>query len=161
MGVDEGDLILALILTQVIGVPCALGFGWLGGRIGAQKGILIGLGGYTLICVGAAFMQKGIAWQFYAMAIGVGIVQGGVQGLSRSLFASMIPRAQSGEFFGFFSTMSKFAGILGPILLGFFWAEGEDPRRGILVLAVFFVVGGILLWCVDVTSARRTAAEAG
>ena len=107
----------------------------------------------------ASLMQRGVAWQFYAMAIAVGVVQGGVQGLSRSLFASMIPKEQSGEFFGFFSSMSKFAGILGPLLLGIFWSTGDDPRRGILAMAAFFIVGGVLLWRVDVDAGRRAVQE--
>ena len=104
-------------------------------------------------------MEKGVAWQFYVMAIGVGLVQGGVQGLSRSMFASMIPAGQSGEFFGFFSTMSKFAGIMGPMLLAFFWSSGEDPRRGIMAMAAFFVIGGILLWRVDPGADQKAAPE--
>ncbi len=158
MGVPEGDLMLALIVTQVVGVPCALGFGRLARRVGPKAGILLGLGAYAAICVGAAFMSR--TWHFYALAIGVGLVQGGTQALSRSLFASMIPKARSGEFFGFFSTMEKFAGIAGPLLLSVLWAgKDPDPRRGILVIGAFFVAGGLLLWRVDVAEGRRAAAE--
>ncbi len=160
MGVGQDDLILALILTQIVGVPCALAFGLLAKWIGAKRGILLGLAAYAIICVLASFMQEGVAWQFYALAIGVGLVQGGTQALSRSLFASMIPRGQAAEFFGFFSTMSKFAGILGPLLLGVVWSQGGDPRRGILALVVFFVVGGGLLLLVDEKAGRRAAAAA-
>ena len=160
MGVKQNDLILALILTQIVGVPCALAFGWLAKWIGAKRGILLGLAGYAIICVLASFMQKGVAWQFYALAMGVGLVQGGTQALSRSLFASMIPREQAAEFFGFFSTTSKFAGILGPVLLGIVWSQGGNPTRGILWLVVFFVVGGGLLLLVDEKAGQRAAAAA-
>ena len=122
--------------------------------------ILLGLGGYAIICILASQMDEGVAWQFYALAIGVGSVQGGTQALSRSLFASMIPQGQSAEFFGFFSTMSKFAGILGPLLLGIVWRQGGEPTRGILWLVVFFVVGGGLLLLVDEKAGRRAAAAA-
>jgi UMF1 family MFS transporter len=158
LGVKKNDLMVALVVTQIVGVPCALAFGALAKRIGAKAGILLGLGAYAGICGFAAFMKE--TWHFYALAIAVGVVQGGTQSLSRSLFATMIPKGQSGEFFGFFSTMEKFAGILGPLLLGLLWGEGGDPRHGIVALAVFFVLGMILLSRVKVEEGRRAAAEA-
>lgn len=158
LGVPEDQMMLALIATQIVGVPCALAFGAAARRIGAKTGILIGLGVYAAICGFAAFMKE--SWHFWALAIAVGVVQGGTQALSRSIFASMIPQGQSGEFFGFFSTMEKFAGIAGPLLLGLIWAEGGDPRRGIVALAAFFIVGMILLSRVDVDAGRRAAAGA-
>lgn len=158
LGVPEKDMMLALIATQIVGVPFAMGFGALAKRIGAKTGILIGLGAYAAICGFAAFMKE--SWHFWVLAIAVGMVQGGTQALSRSIFASMIPKGQSGEFFGFFSTMEKFAGIAGPLLLGLIWAEGGDPRTGIVALAAFFIVGMILLAKVDVDEGRRRAAEA-
>lgn len=156
LGVKRDDLMLALVITQIVGVPCAIGFGALAKRIGAKAGILLGLSVYVGICVFANFMTQ--SWHFYVLAIAVGLVQGGTQALSRSLFASMIPQGQAGEFFGFFSTMEKFAGIVGPFLLGLLWGEGGDPRKGILALAVFFVVGMLLLWRVNVSDGRRAAA---
>lgn len=157
LGVEEFHLIMALIITQVVGIPCALGFGRLAKRIGAKKGILMGVAGYALICIFAQFLEE--SWHFYVLAISVGIVQGGVQALSRSLFATMIPQAQSAEFFGFFSTMEKFAGIIGPFILAMLWKGAGDPRPGIPFIALFFVIGGLLLWRVDVDEGRRIAAE--
>jgi UMF1 family MFS transporter len=158
LGVGRNDLMIALVVTQIVGVPCALAFGALAKRIGAKTGILIGLGAYAAICGFAAFMK--VSWHFYVLAIAVGLVQGGTQSLSRSLFATMIPKGQSGEFFGFFSTMEKFAGILGPLLLGLLWGEGGDPRTGIVALAVFFILGMVILARVNVDEGRRAAAEA-
>jgi len=158
LGVPESQMMMALIATQIVGVPCALAFGAIAKRVGAKTGIMIGLGSYALICGFAAFMKE--SWHFWALAIAVGMVQGGTQALSRSIFASMIPKGQSGEFFGFFSTMEKFAGIAGPLLLGLIWAEGGDPRTGIVALAAFFIVGMILLAKVDVDEGRRAAAGA-
>ncbi len=156
IGIAKEHLLGALIATQIVGVPCALAFGLLAKRIGAKAGILIGLGGYVGVCTAALFVYE--AWHFYALAIGVGLVQGGVQALSRSLFASMTPKGQSGEFFGFFSTIAKFGGILGPFLLALCWGgEDPNPRHGILAVAVFFVVGGLLLACVNVAAGRRAA----
>jgi UMF1 family MFS transporter len=157
LGVKTGDLMTALVVTQVVGVPCALAFGLLARRIGPKAGILLGLSTYAGICVFAAFMSR--TWHFYALAAAVGLVQGGTQALSRSLFASMVPPTRTGEFFGFFSTVEKFAGILGPVLLGLFWHEGGDPRRGVVALVVFFLAGGLLLAFVNVAEGRRAAAE--
>jgi MFS transporter, UMF1 family len=158
LGVPDQEMMKALIVTQIVGVPFALAFGWVAKRVGAKTGIMIGLGAYAAICGFAAFMKE--AWHFWALAIAVGMVQGGTQALSRSIFASMIPKGQSGEFFGFFSTMEKFAGIAGPLLLGLIWAEGGNPRNGIVALAAFFIVGMVLLAKVDVEEGRRAAAQA-
>ncbi len=158
MGVERAHLMLALILTNVVGVPCAIGFGALARRTGPKPPILFGLVVYAGICVFARFIS--VTWHFYALAIAVGLVQGGTQALSRSLFASMVPPGQSGEFFGFFSTVEKFAGILGPFLLGVLWGGGGDPRGAVLALLVFFVVGGGLLLGVKVEEGRRAAGEA-
>ena len=173
VGVEPADLLLAMILANVVGIPCAFGFGVLAGRLGAKTAILIGLAGYVGICVFGFFMplpseaapedveavKVHATRLFLILAAAVGVVQGGCQALSRSLFASMIPPSQSGEFFGFFSTSAKVAGILGPVLLGFIWLNGDDPRVGILALAIFFLAGGALLFFVDVDAARKTARE--
>jgi UMF1 family MFS transporter len=156
LGVGDADLLKAMILTQLVGVPCALGFGRLARRFGAKRMIVAGLAVYAGLCVFARVMDQ--AWHFYVLAATVGLVQGGTQALSRSLFASLVPKGRSGEFFGFFSTMEKFAGILGPLLLAAVWSEGGDPRRGILFLSVFFVVGGGLLLAVNEKAGREAAA---
>jgi UMF1 family MFS transporter len=155
LGVKTPDLMKALVLTQLVGVPCALAFGRIARRTGAKAAILAGLLAYAAICVSAAFMTK--TWHFTAMAVSVGFVQGGTQALSRSLFATLVPRGQTTEFFGFFSTMEKFAGILGPLVLALLWKDGGDPRRGILAIAAFFVAGAAILWRVDVEAGRKAA----
>jgi UMF1 family MFS transporter len=156
LGVGHVHLLLALILTQLVGVPCALAFGRLALRFGAKRMIAAGLLVYAGLCVFALVMDR--PFHFYVLAATVGLVQGGTQALSRSLFASLVPKGRSGEFFGFFSTMEKFAGILGPLLLGVVWSGGGDPRHGILFLSVFFVVGGALLLRVDEKAGREAAA---
>ena len=99
---------------QFVGIPCAFLFGTLAGRIGAKRSIALGLSVYAGICVVGYFMTTGT--HFLILAILVGMVQGGTQALSRSLFASLIPRDKSGEFFGFFGVAEKFAGIFGPAI---------------------------------------------
>ncbi|HUR29429.1 MAG TPA: MFS transporter [Planctomycetota bacterium] len=158
MQIPRSTMIGAILAVQFIGVPCSFAFGALSGRYGAKRLILFSIVVYMLISVLAWRMST--SWHFWALAILVGVVQGGSQALSRSLFASMIPRHKSGEFFGLFSVLEKFAGILGP---GLFWlaqlATGSS-RHAILSVVVFFVVGGWLLVKVDVEAGQKAAAEA-
>ena len=157
IGIGETDMILALVITQFIGVPCAFAFAALAGRIGTKAAILIGVGVYALISILGFFMRE--AWHFYLLAILVGLVQGGTQALSRSLFASMVPKHQTAEFFGFYSTGAKFAGILGPLLFGAV-SQSVGSRWGIVSIILFFVVGGGLLLRVNVADGVRVAREA-
>jgi UMF1 family MFS transporter len=100
------------------------------------------------------------ATHFLVLALLVGMVQGGTQALSRSLFASMIPKDRSAEFFGFFAVVEKFAGIFGPWIFARVIGVTGSSRVAILVVAVFFVVGGSLLHFVDVELGQRQAREA-
>ncbi|HEX7242602.1 MAG TPA: MFS transporter, partial [Longimicrobiaceae bacterium] len=97
---------------------------------------------------------------FFILAFMVGMVQGGTQALSRSLFATMIPRHKSGEFFGFFSVFSKFAGIFGPLLFAAVIGRMGSSRYGILSVILFFVVGAALLALVDTEEGQRAARAA-
>ena len=130
------------------GFPAALFFGWLGDRIGPKRGILIGLFVYAGITVYAYFLDSEI--EFYAMAVVVGLVQGGVQSLSRSLFGRLVPEGKSGEFFGFYNMMGKFATVLGPLLIAIVAALTRNERASIISLVLLFVVGGFLLLRVPV-----------
>jgi len=143
-----------ILLVQFVGIPFAILFGRIAGRIGAKRAILIALAGYTGICVFASRVTS--TWQFVAMGVMVGMVQGGAQGLSRSLFASLVPKHKSGEFFGLFSTLEKFAGILGPWV----FSITSTSRSAILSIAAFFVVGALLLFGVDVEAGKRAAERA-
>jgi len=157
IGIDTGSMITALLLVQFVGVPCSFLFGALAGRIGAKRGIFLGLSVYLVITVLAYFMTN--ATHFYALAIMVGLVQGGTQALSRSLYASMIPKAKSSEFFAFFGVFERYAGILGPAMFAIVAGEGSS-RNAILSLVVFFVAGMIVLSRVDVDEGQRAAREA-
>lgn len=159
LGIDVLDLVLALIITQFVGIPCSFGFGRLATWIGTRAAILVGLFVYTAISIGAYFMTT--AAHFYILALMVGLVQGGTQALSRSLYASMVPKSQSAEFFGFFSASSKFAGIIGPLLFGLVSQGTGDSRISILSIALFFVSGAVLLTFVDVEEGRRRAQADG
>lgn len=157
LGFDSRDLITALLLVQFVGFPSALAFGVLGQRIGPKRGILIGLAVYAAITVWAYNMDE--TWEFYGMAVAIGLVQGGVQALSRSLYARLIPRKASAEFFGFYNLLGKFAAVLGPILVGWVAVLSGSNRASILVLLVLFAAGAILLTRVNVDKADRTVPD--
>jgi UMF1 family MFS transporter len=149
LGLDTGALLTALLVTQFVGFPAALLFGWLGERIGPRRGILIGLVVYAGITVYAYFLDSEA--EFFALAIAVGLVQGGVQSLSRSLFGRLIPAGKNAEFFGFYNMMGKFATVLGPLLIAVVAALTGNERASIISLVLLFVIGGVLLWRVRLT----------
>jgi UMF1 family MFS transporter len=155
IGIGLTDMVTALIITQFVGIPFSLLFGRLAGRVGVKRAILLALGVYVLISIGGFFMRT--AWHFYLLALMVGTVQGGSQALSRSLFGSMVPRHMSAEFFGFYSTSSKFAGIVGPLVFGLTSQLMGQSRLSILILVVFFLVGGLVLSRVDVAAGIKMA----
>jgi len=143
LGFNQNDLILALLLTQFTGFPSALLFGRLGSRFGAKAGIFAGLFIYVLVTVWASVMTT--AAEFYYLAVLIGLAQGGVQALSRSLYARMIPAGRSAEFFGFYNMLGKFAAIVGPVMMGWIGVLSGNPRTGILSLLILFMAGGVIL----------------
>jgi UMF1 family MFS transporter len=102
--------------------------------------------------IGASAMHE--VWQFYLLAAGVGLVQGGIQALSRALFATLIPRGQVAEFFGLFNVVGRFAAVLGPALVAFTAGFTGDSRASLLPIAVLFLAGAYLLARVDVAAGR-------
>ena len=158
IGLPESAMISALLLTQFIGVPCAFAFGALAGRIGAKAAVFLGLTVYLFITILGYFMTTAV--HFFALAILVGMVQGGTQALSRSLFAAMIPRHKSSEFFAFFSVFERYAGVLGPAIFAFVIERSGSGRTAILAVAAFFIIGGFILTFVDVAEGRRAARAA-
>jgi MFS transporter, UMF1 family len=158
IGIGQSALIGAILLVQFVGIPCSFLFGMMAHRIGAKRALFLGLLAYTLISVLGYFMRT--ALHFYLLAGLVGMVQGGTQALSRSLFASMIPRHKSGEFFGFFSVFEKFAGILGPLIYAATIAVTGSSQNAILSVIGFFAIGALLLWPVNVEEGQRVARAA-
>ncbi len=156
LGFDEQSLIVALLITQFVGFPAAIAFGYLGARIGPKPGIGIGLVVYVVALAWGYFMQT--AGEFYVLAAVVGLVQGGVQSLSRSLFARLVPKERAAEFFGFYNVVGKFAAIIGPLLMGGAAVLTGSPRAGVLAIAVLFAIGGAVLARVDDREARDGAA---
>jgi UMF1 family MFS transporter len=158
IGIEQDLMIGALALVQFVGIPFSFLFGSLAKKFGTKNMILAGLGIYSLISVGGYFMNNAI--HFWILAFMVGLVQGGTQALSRSLFGAMIPKKRSGEFFGFFSMSDKFAGIAGPLVFAWAGSLTGTSRFGIVSLLIFFILGGILLLKVDTTKGlEQVAAE--
>ena len=155
IGIGMIDLIGALLLTQFVGIPFSLLFGKFSDRVGTKRLIMLGLGWYTLIAISGYFMSA--AWHFWVLALMVGMVQGGTQALSRSLFSLMAPKARSAEFFGFYDISSKFAGIAGPALFALVGQLTGSSRLSIVALVVFFIGGMLLLARVDEEEGFRVA----
>ncbi len=158
IGIGQTDLIGALVLLQFVGIPFSLLFGRLAKRLGAKQSIYVALFIYTLISIAAYFMTT--AWQFWLLAGMVGLVQGGSQALSRSLFGAMVPKVKSAEFFGFYDVSSKFAGIVGPAVFALVGQLTGSSRLSIVSLIFFFVVGGLLLTQVNEKEGVRVARAA-
>ncbi len=151
LGLPATKLLGALLLTQFVAFPAALAFGWLGGRIGARRGILLGLMVYIGVS-GWAVMLSSVRG-FFIMAVIVGLVQGGVQSLSRSFFGQFVPPGKSAEYFGFYNMLGKFATVLGPLLIAVTAALTGNPRSAIGSVALLFVAGALLLWRVRTPAA--------
>jgi UMF1 family MFS transporter len=158
IGIGRGALIGSILIVQFVGIPFAFLFGALAGRIGAKRSIFLGLLVYTGISILGYFMRT--ATHFLLLALLVGMVQGGTQALSRSLFASMIPRQKAGQFFGFFAVVEKFAGIFGPLLFAVTIAITGSSRNAILSVIAFFAAGAYLLAKVNVKEGERVARAA-
>ena len=164
LGFDSNDLIVALLITQFVGFPSAIFFGWLGGKIGAKRAIFIAIGVYLFVTIWGAFI--GNKMEFYALAIIIGLVQGGIQALSRSYYAKIIPISRSGEFFGLYNMLGKFAAVIGPVLMGgvgllmrnMGFTADFSSRASITSIALLFIAGGILLYRVDAERARAEVA---
>ena len=147
IGFDPNSLILALLIVQFVGFPATLLFAKLASIWETKKALYLAIFSYIFITLGAALMQE--EYQFYILAVAIAMVQGGIQALSRSYYARMIPPEQAGEFFGFFNFLGKFATILGPLMIGLVATMSGSSRLGIASVAIFFVVGGLLLYKVD------------
>ncbi|KPK28584.1 MAG: MFS transporter [Desulfobacterales bacterium SG8_35_2] len=157
IGFKAEGLVLALLITQLVGFPSAIAFGKIGEKLGPKAGIFIGIGVYIIITIWAYFISREI--EFYMLAAGIGLVQGGVQSLSRSLYARIIPKNKSAEFFGFYNMLGKFAAVIGPVFMGWVGVVSGNSRAGILSLIVLFVAGAIFLARVDVEEGIRIAKE--
>ncbi len=143
IGFGHGDLIMAFLVTQFVAFPAAILYGKLGERIGAKAAILIAIAIYIGVCIYGFFINA--VRDFYVLAIVIGLVQGGIQSLSRSFYARIIPANKSAEYFGFYNMLGKLAAVLGPLLMALVSHFTHSPRLSILSLIVLFVLGATLL----------------
>ena len=157
LGFDTQMLLAALLLTQFVAFPAALLFGRIGERLGARGGVLIGIAVYAGVTAWAYFLHTVV--QFFAMAVVIGLVQGGVQSLSRSFFGRLVPEGKSAEFFGFFNMVGKFGTVLGPLLVGLVAYLTGSSRASILSLVLLFAAGGVLLLWVKTPAAEPGRSE--
>lgn len=155
IGLPSNSLILALLIVQFIGFPATLFFGRLGRRRGAKFGLWIALSAYVLATFAAAFMQN--VTHFYLLAVVLGLVQGGVQSLSRSMFSQLIPQERSGEYFGFLNMLGKSAAVLGPLLVGVVAVLSGSNRIGIISILILFIIGMVFLKYVEEPSTAGSA----
>jgi len=161
IGFKSNDLIVALLITQFVGFPSAIAFGYLGGKIGARKAIFIAITVYLFVSIWGAFMQS--SNEFYILAIIIGLVQGGIQALSRSFYAKIIPANKSAEYFGFYNMLGKLAAVFGPVVMGgtglliksMGYSSDIASRVSITSISIFFIAGGILLYFVDEDKGRE------
>lgn len=155
LGLDANGLILALLITQFVGFPAALVYGYLGERYGVKRALFFGIFVYLGVILWAYKMTQ--LHEFYTIAVIVGLVQGGVQALSRSAYARLIPASRSAEFFGFYNMVGKFAVVFGPVLMGIVALLTGSNRNAILSIAVLFVLGAWFLYKTDFKKGEELA----
>jgi len=157
LGFNSNDLITALLITQLIGFPAAVAFGRIGERFGTKSGIYIAIAVYMAVTVWAAFIDS--VAEFYQIAVVIGLVQGGIQSLSRSMYARLIPPDKSAEFFGFYNMLGKFAAVIGPFAMGWVALLTGSARLSVLALLMLFAAGAVLLYFIDVEQGRGLRGE--
>ncbi|MCH9693703.1 MAG: MFS transporter [Gammaproteobacteria bacterium] len=155
LGFADSDLVMALLISNFVGFPATLVFGALAHRFGARQGIYFALLVYIGACIWS--LQMSDVRQFYILAAVIGMIQGGAQGLSRSVYASLIPADQPGEFFGFYSMTTKFAHILGPAMVATAAMLSDDPKWVLLAVMPLFFAGGIILALVRLPESTKAS----
>ncbi len=157
LGFEASSLIVALLLVQFVAFPAALLYNLFARSIGVKRALFVAIIAYSLITVLGYFMR--VVWQFYALAILVGLFQGGIQALSRSFYARLVPEKKAAEFYGFYNMLGKFAAVIGPALMGTVTVVTGSNRVGILSILILFIVGGVLLLKVNEEEGKRVARE--
>lgn len=149
IGLPSDSLIVAILIVQFVGFPATLIFGQIGAKYGAKRGLWIGISVYLIATILAVFMRE--TWHFYTLAVVIGLVQGGVQSLSRSLFSRLIPDNKSAQYFGFYNIMGKSAALIGPLLIGVMATTTDSSRIGLLSVITLFLAGMYCLRKVNIT----------
>ena len=143
LGLSSGDLIGALLLTQIVGVPSSLLFGHFANKYGSKQMLFAGIIAYVFIILYAFWMKR--ALDFWILAGIVGLFMGGLQAVSRGFYSKLIPDGMSAEYFGFFSVSQRFASIFGPLMFALINDITGSSRLSILSLVILFLAGGLVL----------------
>lgn len=143
VGISDTSMILALLLTQIVAFPFAILSGKMAAKFDTLKVIRMYVLVYCGICIFGYQLDK--AWEFWVLAVAVGMAQGGIQSLSRSYFGRLVPKEESNEYFGFFDIFGKFADFFGPLIMSFCAFAFGSSTYGILALLVLFILGYFLL----------------
>ncbi|MFP5113057.1 MFS transporter [Bacillaceae bacterium C204] len=143
LGITSTNLLIILFATQVVAAPFAILYGKLADKFKGKTMLLVGIFVYIIICTYAYFLKTTI--DFWILAMLVASSQGGIQALSRSYFAKLVPKENANEFFGFYSIFYKFAAILGPFLVGFTAQITGNTNSGVFSLILLFIIGGVIL----------------
>jgi UMF1 family MFS transporter len=155
LGFATSSLITALLLVQFVAFPATLGFNWYASKIGIKKAMYTAIIGYSIITIFGSLVEE--EWHFYILAILIACFQGGIQSLSRSMYARIIPIERAAEFYGFYNMLGKFAAIIGPPLMGYVGLVTGNPRFGILSIVILFISGGFILSKVDLDEGEKIA----
>lgn len=150
IGLEASDMILALIITQFVGFPATILYGILGDKLGLKLMLSVGIIGYIFVTIFSIFITN--ISGFYFLATVIGLFQGGVQSISRTIFSQLIPPEKATEFFGFYNLVGKSAVVFGPILVGWIAYIFDNPDYGILSLLLLFIPGLLVLWRVKLTN---------
>ena len=156
LGLTSTDIALTFLVVQFVAFGGAYFFGWLASRIDIRRAILINLSVWVLVAIGAFMLPEGNALAFQGLGVVIGVILGGIQALSRSLYGSMIPEEASAEFYGFYSVFAKFSAIWGPIIFAMVAGLTGSGRSAILSIILFFGLGMFLFSRVDIDEARRS-----
>ncbi|ADB75341.1 MFS transporter [Geodermatophilus obscurus] len=158
LGLEQSVLTGAILMVQVVAIAGALGLGRLAGRYGARRVVLGALVAWIGVLVAAFSLRAGAVGQFYALAAVIGLVQGGTQALSRSLFSQLIPAGKEAEYYGFYEISDRGTSWLGPLAFGLTYQLTGSYRLAIVSLVVFFVAGFVALATLPI---RRAVVAAG
>jgi MFS transporter, UMF1 family len=154
LGFDSGDLIAALLITQFVGFPAAIIYSYIGDKVGVKTALIAGIVIYCFITLFGFYMES--VEHFYFLAVMIGLVQGGVQALSRSFYARLIPEKRAAEYFGVYNMMGKAAAIIGPLLMGSVALMTNNHRYSILSIIILFIAGLFMLLYVKDPSKKGT-----
>ena len=152
LGLDSTGLLLALLVTQIVAFPCAIIFGNLSYRIRTEKLIIVCIFAYLGIAIFAVFLKT--QFQFWILAILVGMFQGGIQALSRSYFTKIIPEEHSGEYFGLMDICGKGASFVGTTIVSIVSQLTGNISMGVGMIAILFCIG-ILIFLKAVSMSRN------